>query len=91
MTTFRIQEIVQLKSSSRTVLIGDIIEGEISIGMKLSLDGKEITISAIEHVDGSINGKWLSRIGLALKTDDPMFFKNINSKDFIGNTVAILP
>ena len=62
-----------LRSPSRFVLYGDIVEGKVQVGMRLYVPlnsglGMEAPIAAAEFVDGTPTG---SHLGLVLRLDDP--------------------
>jgi hypothetical protein len=64
MATFRITDVLFLKSFDSLLLIGEIIDGTIRSGMTFNLKDYAFTVNGIESVDGQLNNQPISKIAL---------------------------
>lgn len=76
MSKFKITDVILLTSVNNILLIGDIIEGKIKVGMKFYFGDKQFTIQKVESVAGEINTINVSKIALEINSQDKFRFEN---------------
>ena len=68
--------------------MGSILDGKISIGMKVIIDGLFVVITGIESVDGTLDNQSVSWIALKIYSDRTLY-ERINEKITVGQILGI--
>ncbi len=88
MAKFYLRDIFYFDSVKSIFLIGDIIDGTISIGMKIQVRGGSMRINSIESVDGELENKPVSKIALKISSDRSVYSK-LRNEEIIGTVLDI--
>ena len=90
MLKFKVFYTFYISSLNQLIIVGDIIKGTVSKGMKVNLNYGLFDITSIEQVDGRLDGKWVSRIGLKLKIEEGNLRKKIVESIQEGTEIEIV-
>jgi len=77
MAKFTIKDVWFLKSRDALIVVGDINDGIIKMGMKFRLKGNEFTIEGIDFSDRNLRSTIVSQVGLTITPQNKSFFDSI--------------
>jgi hypothetical protein len=90
MATFKVENLFYLDSRQSTFIIGQIIEGSISIGMSFQIEGEAVIIDGIEDLYGEKDNKVFSQIALQIHSDRS-FCEAMIEKSIVGHELNLVP
>ena len=88
MTKFKVENLIYLNSVNSIFIIGIIIEGRITLRMKIKSMGLSYKIKGIESADGELNNKPVSKIAIKL-IEDREVFERLQKEIIIGSELII--
>ena len=89
MAVFKVFDTIYIASIDQFIVVGDIISGSVSKGMKFNIGNDSVIIQSIEEIDGKLGGRWVSRLGLKIKGDHRDFGTNLKETLIEGVEIEI--
>jgi hypothetical protein len=90
MATFKIENLFYLNSRQSTFIIGEIVEGSISVGMTFEIEGETVRVDGIENLYGEKDNKGFSKIALQIHSDRS-FCETMIEKSILGREFKFVP
>ncbi len=87
MARFKIIDIFEIKSLKNIIIVGELKEGTVSIGMTIKFKPDcHVKIKAVENINGKYNDNYTSQIALRLSSNETTVAELIEA---IGMTIDI--